>query len=240
MRPIRPMAILAWLLSGVLAATSSGPASAEEKPDLSPQALRDASTHVVVGEVRAVYSRRTTEGDWRYTRHVAEVKVQKVEKGAGIDVGGLIYVRYWIRTWASPRPVPPETGGYRDLPIEGQVLRIYLAKNANDGFTEDNKDGGFNAIGANGFEVPLPPAPTGPALSGWLPARDNLKIGVRIHEGEGDQKKPYAVVIRFVGQNSRVIIRYTGGEMDGVEDSVELSAPWWTRMFVRRDDPALK
>jgi len=28
---------------------------------------------------------------------------------------------------------------------------IYLAKNAYDGFTRDNHDGGFNVIGANGF-----------------------------------------------------------------------------------------
>lgn len=239
MRTVRPLAVLACAVVGALAAVASRPAAAE-KPDMSPQALRDGSTHIVVGEVKAVYSRKTSEGDWRYTRHVAEVKVQKVEKGAGVDVGSVVYVRYWLRIWASARPMPPSTGGHRDLPVEGQVLRIYLAKNAYDGFTDDNKDGGFNVIGANGFEVPLPPAPTGPAREGWLPAKENLKIGVRIYEGEGDQKKPYGIVIRFVGQSWRVIVRYTGGEMDGVEDSVELSAPWWSRMFVRRDDPVLK
>jgi hypothetical protein len=35
---------------------------------------------------------------------------------------------------------------------------VYLARNAYDGYTFDNKDGGFNVIGANGFET-LNPTP---------------------------------------------------------------------------------
>jgi hypothetical protein len=34
---------------------------------------------------------------------------------------------------------------------------VYLARNAHDGFDPDNKDGGFNVIGANGFEKLAPP-----------------------------------------------------------------------------------
>lgn len=234
--------VLHAAITGLLSLTFvalSGTSGFAEKEDMTPQALRDASTHVVLGEVKAIYSRKTTEGDWRYTRYVAEVKVQKVEKGTGIAAGSLVYVRYWTRVWASRAPIPPTTAGHRDLPIEGQSLRMYLAQNANDGFTDANRDGGFNVIGANGFEVPLPPAPSGPALAGWVPAKGNLKIGTRLCEGTGEQKQPYGVVLRFVGQG-RVIVRYAGDGMDGVEDSLELSAPIWTNLFVRRDDPTLK
>jgi hypothetical protein len=48
--------------------------------------------------------------------------------------------------------MPPGTNGHRGCPSEGATLRIYLARNAYDGFSDDNKDGGFNVIGANGFE----------------------------------------------------------------------------------------
>jgi hypothetical protein len=240
MRTIRPSVVLVCAVVAALAAVFGKSASAE-KPNMAPQALRKVATHIVVGEVKAIYSRVVREGDWEVRKFVAEVIVEDVEKGDGVAKGSLAYVRYWQTWWLGrPNEIPPGTGGHRGVPKEGDHVRIYLARNAYDGFTDDNKDGGFNVIGSNGFEVPLPPAPTGPALSGWLSAKDNLRIGVRIYEGEGDQKKPYGVVIRFVGQNSRVIVRYTGGEMDGVEDSLELSAPSWARRYVRRDDPALK
>jgi len=240
MRINRTLAPVAFALAGLVGLGLTASSASAEKLDMPPQALSEVSTHIVVGEVKAIFSRKASDGDWRYTRYVAEVNVKKVEKGTGIDVGGPVYVRYWTRTWASTRPAPSSTAGHRDLPIEGQTLRIYLAKNAYDGFTHDNKDGGFNVIGANGFEVPSPPAPSGPPLEGWIPAKGNLKIGVRLYEGAGEKKTPYGVVIRFVGQDRRVIVRYTGGDMDAVEESLELSAPIWSRLYIRRDDAALK
>ncbi|MBM4002009.1 MAG: hypothetical protein FJ295_01795 [Planctomycetes bacterium] len=52
---------------------------------------------------------------------------------------------------------PPDTSGHRGLPREGQSIRVFLARNAYNGFGE-TKDGGFNVIGANGFEALNPPA----------------------------------------------------------------------------------
>jgi hypothetical protein len=37
-------------------------------------------------------------------------------------------------------------------------VRIYLARNAYDGYTYENKDGGFNVLGVNGFEKLKPKA----------------------------------------------------------------------------------
>ena len=117
-----------------------------------PAGLEKTATHVITGEVAAIYKRKTVEGDWTYTRHVAEVRVKTVEKGEGLKPGDLAYVRYWRRSWSGRGDMPLSTGGHRGLPKEGETLRIYLAQNAYDGFHTENHDGGFNVIGANGFE----------------------------------------------------------------------------------------
>ncbi len=144
-RPMLALLVLTFLLSLV-------PVSAE-KVDLGPQGLRDTATHVVVGRVQAIYRRVTTEGNWETTHQVAEVAVTEVEKGEGLQPGGLVYARYWTRKWTGFSAPPPSTNGHRGVPAEGQSLRIYLARNAYDGFSTKNDDGGYNVIGANGFEA---------------------------------------------------------------------------------------
>jgi hypothetical protein len=60
-----------------------------------------------------------------------------------------VYVRYWHReSVGAPRL---DTNGHRGLPKQDEILRIYLARNAYNGFGTTN-DGGFDVIGANGFE----------------------------------------------------------------------------------------
>ncbi len=124
-----------------------------EKVDMSPEELRRVATHIVVGKVQAIYERQEQAGNYKYTRFVAEVRVESGEKGDGLKKEDLIYVRYWRKAYVGRGLPPPDTGGHRGLPAVGQTLRIYLAKNAYDGFTFENKDGGFNVIGANGFEA---------------------------------------------------------------------------------------
>lgn len=126
---------------------------AAEKVDLPPGKLRETATHVVQGQVKATYTRKVEDGRWRTTHHVAEVAIAEVEKGDGLAKGGLVYARYWTREWIGAGSVPPSTNGHRGCPSEGQTLRIYLARNAYDGFTDKNHDGGYNVIGANGFEA---------------------------------------------------------------------------------------
>ncbi len=125
-----------------------------EKPNLPPEKLRELATHVVTGEVTAVFAREPERvGRYDRTYYVAEVKVATCEKGESIKPESLVYVRYWRQAWAGPGPVAPGTSGHRGLPEQGSKMRIYLARNAYDGFTRDNTDGGLNVIGANGFEV---------------------------------------------------------------------------------------
>jgi len=143
------------VLTALAAFAASAPAP--EKANLSPEALREVATHVVVGEVLAIYTRTVRDGSWEVTHHLAEVAPSSVEKGKiappdGDDDTGLVYVRYWTRSWTGFFSAPPSTNGHRGVPAVGESLRIYLARNAYDGFYTDNDDGGFNVIGANGFE----------------------------------------------------------------------------------------
>ncbi|MHC5019445.1 MAG: hypothetical protein ACYTGX_04925 [Planctomycetota bacterium] len=125
-----------------------------EKVDMTPAQLKKAATHVVTGKVTAIYKRTERKGKWDYSRFCAEVQIAGIEKGDGLSKETPVYVRYWTRAYNGWGSAPPSTNGHRGLPTEGQTLRIYLARNAYDGFDvkKDNSDGGFNVIGANGFE----------------------------------------------------------------------------------------
>jgi hypothetical protein len=124
-----------------------------EKIDMSPAQLQDTATDAVIADVVAIYDREETVGDWHYTRYVAEISIDAVDKGESLKKGQLAYVRYWKRKWIGAGQIPPSTSGHRGLPSTGDTVRIYLSRNAYDGFTKDNNDGGFNVIGANGFEI---------------------------------------------------------------------------------------
>ncbi len=136
-----------FMLLGVVVVPARG-----EKANMSPERLARTATHVIVGTVAQVYERTETIGDWAYTRYVAEVRVDAWEKGKEAPSSDLAYVRYWKRRWAGEGRMPLSTSGHRGLPKAGDTRRIYLARNAYDGFTRGNNDGGFNVIGANGFE----------------------------------------------------------------------------------------
>ncbi|MGE4158553.1 MAG: hypothetical protein AB7F75_05605 [Planctomycetota bacterium] len=135
----------------VLALFCSMPEARAEKVDLSPENLLKTATHVVVGEVVQIYTRKENTANREITHYVAEVRVKKAEKGEGLKEEGLIYVRYFTKRWTGSGMMPPDTNGHRGLPEVGTTLRIYLACNAYNGFGE-TKDGGFDVIGANGFE----------------------------------------------------------------------------------------
>ena len=102
--------IFSLLLCGSLAGIPSGPPPLE-KPDLSPELLRDTATHVVVGEVRQIWSREESTASWDFTHSVAEIAVESVEKGDGLQPGELVYARYWRKRWDGWGTPPP--GGYR-------------------------------------------------------------------------------------------------------------------------------
>ena len=127
------------------------PSAKGAKANSSKKQLEQVATHIVVRKVQAIYSRTEREGRYEYDRKVAEVKVDKVEKGK-VD-GALVYVRYWSREWKGIGLPPPGGGSYWPQPKKGQVCRFYLARNAYDGWSKDeNQDGGYNVVYVNGVQ----------------------------------------------------------------------------------------
>ena len=126
------------------------------KAPSSKQQLETIATHIVVGKVQAVYSYKEREGiplvsGYEYDHKVAEVKIEKVEKGKISE--SLVYVRYWSRTWKGIGLPPPGGQSYENQPKKDQTCRFYLARNAYDGWSrQGNNDGGYNVVYVNGIQ----------------------------------------------------------------------------------------
>jgi hypothetical protein len=152
----KSLRLLALLLLGLLSAAAPAPTPALEMPTKSEETLRRMATHVVVGDVRRVWTVKEKAGPHRYVRSIAEVAVTAVEAAAGdapLAPGELVYVRWFERSWHGFGMPPAESNGhYGWAPERGDRVRAYLARNAHDGFDPKNSDGGFNAICPNGFE----------------------------------------------------------------------------------------
>ncbi|MEK0449876.1 MAG: hypothetical protein RL088_2144 [Verrucomicrobiota bacterium] len=119
-----------------------------------PKELASRSTHVVTGKILGVYAKTVKDGDYLRTEYVAEVRVLETEKGNGVKVGSLIYVRYWTQDWRGLGIMPPGTRGYWDIPKEGEKLRIHLVQKSTkiaERFAGDSADGGFDVLAPNGF-----------------------------------------------------------------------------------------
>jgi hypothetical protein len=150
-----PSLMVAIAVAGCVFAVS---ARAEKVP-LSEQELKDMATNIIVGKVNAVYTRESQNTQYRVTHHVAEVTVEKTEKGEGLKPGGLVYVRYWTQHWIGAGLPPPGTAGHRGMGNIGDNVRLYLVNKGYDGGGHVT-DGGYNVVFANGCEV-LPKADGG-------------------------------------------------------------------------------
>jgi len=125
------------------------------KAPSSKEQLEKIATHVVVGKVQAIYSYKEREGipvlsGYEYDHKVAEVKIEKVEKGKIAE--SLVYVRYWSRKWKGLGLPPPGGQSYENQPKKGETCRFYLAKNAYDGWSKGSQDGGYNVVYVNGIQ----------------------------------------------------------------------------------------
>ena len=127
------------------------------KAPSSKQQLEKIATHIVVGNVQAIYSYKQSEriplvSGYVYDRKVAEIKIKRIEKGKIAE--NLVYARYWSRSWKGIGLPPPGGQSYDPQPKVGQTCRFYLAKNASDGWSskDSNQDGGYNVLYVNGVE----------------------------------------------------------------------------------------
>lgn len=115
-----------------------------------PEEMHKMATHVVTGKVKGIYAATSRQGDYQRTHYVAELAVDKIEKGEGLAEKQLIYVRYWQQRWVGRGMQPPGTNGHFDVPAAGDAVRVYLVNKGYDGGGEVG-DGGFNVVFADGF-----------------------------------------------------------------------------------------
>lgn len=122
-----------------------------DRPNASPEKLQQASTAIVTGKVKCIYSSTERKENWETTKFVAEVTVARCEKG-DIKPGGLVYARYHSRRWLGKGAIPPGFYGIHPQPSVGQSARLYLTTSSSESL-DDESDGGFNIVGPNGCEL---------------------------------------------------------------------------------------
>jgi hypothetical protein len=132
----RTLLILASLIVGL------APIARAEIPPLSPEGLKASSTHIVTGDVRLIASEVTRDDEWVTAVGVVEIRVAEREKGDRIEPGDCVYARFSTRQWIGKGNPPPYSNEHQ-LPRKGDRVRAYLAR----------KDGGYDALMPNGFEV---------------------------------------------------------------------------------------
>ncbi len=108
-----------------------------------PGEAEEESSHIVTGTVLAIYSKVARVKGYETTYCVAEMRIEAVEKGSGLEARDLIYVRYiGAMRWMSKGPMPVGPAGHINTPSEGEKRRVCLVRNA---------DGGWDAYYVCGF-----------------------------------------------------------------------------------------
>lgn len=132
---------------------SSMPASADVKP-AKPADLAREATHIVVGKVIGIYTSSKMRKDSEMIQIVAEISIQKVEKGNGLQPEQLVYVRYWQTRWTGKTPERPDSSfSFHNAPKAGNQVRVYLGLNAQNGLGNAFPPGSYNVLLPNGFQV---------------------------------------------------------------------------------------
>ena len=155
--------------------------------------LEKVATHIVLGKVEAIYSRKERKKmdgyPYDFTYYIAEVKVDRFEKGKGPS--DLMYIRYFDLRWAGKGIAPPGPGGH-DGVFVGKTYRFYASRNAYDGFhpKAENNDGGYNLVYVNGAQPldgtqPVPVQPFDPSPVPFQPFESDGPTGTGSTPGEG-------------------------------------------------------
>jgi hypothetical protein len=95
------------------------------------------------------YSRKEKNNNYEYTHYVAQVKVDKLEKGEGIS--GLVYAPISTSSGSERRHAAAQAVTILARKLVKPIASIWH-ENAYDGMNDENKDGGYNVIYGNGFQ----------------------------------------------------------------------------------------
>ncbi len=139
---------VAWLLSIAVISVASVWAA---RPNASPEQLQRNSTVIVTGSVKCTYSSTSQDENWETTKFVAEVVIDRCEKGE-LPPRSIVYARYYQKRWIGKGIIPAGYSGISPQPQEGQSVRLHLTTEWNESLDRES-DGGLNIIGPNGVEV---------------------------------------------------------------------------------------
>ena len=128
-----------------------GAAVSAARPGASPEQLQQASSVIVTGKVKCTYSSTSQGENWETIKSVAEVVIDRCEKGE-LPPGSIVYARYYKQRWIGKGPCPPGYYGIGRQPQAGQSVRLYLTTEWNESLDRES-DGGLNIVGPNGVEV---------------------------------------------------------------------------------------
>src|SRR5262249_48990093 len=78
--------------------------------------LEMGATHIIVGKVRSISFTKNVESAWVTTAYVAEIAIDKIEKGEGLRVGDVVRARYLTRGWRGIGTPPPHDSGHNPKP----------------------------------------------------------------------------------------------------------------------------
>ncbi len=143
-----------WALSLIVVGILASEAQAAV-PRASSTAKRAEASHIVVGKVSRVYSSTgPVEGSRREVFLVAEIAVEKVEKGSGMAAGDTLFARYWRADWlGDPKAIPMDaTTCISPRPEAEDSVRVYLGLNQTNGLGA-RSGRGYNVLFPNGFEI---------------------------------------------------------------------------------------
>ena len=113
-----------------------------EIPKQSKKELQASASHALAGTVERIYEHKEKRGDFEYTYGVAEVAVERVEKGADVVANERVFVRYWHKKWIGNGNPPPDHYGHWDIPAKTDTAEIYV---------KGDRKTGFDVVSPNGF-----------------------------------------------------------------------------------------
>ncbi len=120
-----------------------------------PQLEKDA-THIVVGKVRSISFTKHVGPEYVTTTYVAEIAVDRIEKGQGLKAGDVVRARYLTIGWRGIGTPVPHDSGHRPIPKKDDSVHVYLVNEGYNG-AGYTKDGGYDVYYNNGFEILAPP-----------------------------------------------------------------------------------
>jgi hypothetical protein len=142
-----------WTLVATLLVAVSANTAVFAAKAITPKAqLEKEATHIVVGKVRSISSSQQLKSQWAFTNYVAEIVIDKVEKGEGLKAGDVAQVRYHSQGWRGSGSPPPYDSGHSPIPKQDDSVRVYLVNRGYNG-AGYTADGRYDVYYKNGFEV---------------------------------------------------------------------------------------